>query len=100
MKVKGNEMADARCSCGFTEARDETITDHLLAMFAPEDSRAADGTVHEEWAAALTCSCGLAAGAAAELDAHFIEVFTPGDAIGHDGKKHAPVTAVTPNGDR
>ena len=36
-------MDDSRCSCGFTVSGDETMTDHLLEAFAPDDSRAADG---------------------------------------------------------
>ena len=81
-------MADARCSCGFSEAGDETITDHLLEVFAPEDCRGSDGLVHEEVRPDLTCSCGLVAATAGELDAHFLRVFTPGDLVGRDGRKH------------
>jgi hypothetical protein len=81
-------MDDSRCSCGFTVSGDETMTDHLLEAFAPDDSRAADGLVHEEWAAALTCSCGVAATTAAELDRHFLAAFTPADSIGRDGRAH------------
>src|SRR5712691_8553010 len=84
-------MADARCSCGFTEAGDETITDHLLEVFVPEDCLAGEGTVHEEVRPDLTCSCGLAATTPGELDAHFLQVFTADDLIGRDGGKHESV---------
>ena len=30
MGMKGDNVADVRCSCGFTEADDETIGDHLF----------------------------------------------------------------------
>lgn len=82
-------MADARCSCGFSEAGDETVTDHLLGVFVPEESRASDGTVHEEAWPDLTCSCGLAAATPGQLDAHFLRVFTTGDLVGRDGRRHA-----------
>jgi hypothetical protein len=54
------EMAGARCSCGFTEAAgaDETLTDHLLEVFAAEDGTAADGRVHLEGEVSLFCMCG------------------------------------------
>ena len=62
------EMAGARCSCGFTEAEgaDETISDHLLEVFTPEDDKGTDGRYHLEGAPDLACACGLAAAAAAE----------------------------------
>ena len=41
-------MTDVRCSCGFRESGDEAITDHLLAMFEPQDGRGADGRYHLE----------------------------------------------------
>jgi hypothetical protein len=81
-------MADSRCSCGFTASGDETMTDHLLETFVPDDSRAADGVVHEEWTVALTCSCGVAATTAAELERHFLAAFTPAGSIGRDGRAH------------
>jgi hypothetical protein len=81
-------MRDARCSCGFTEAGDETMTDHLLAVFAPEESRGADGVVLRGMAA-RTCSCGVATTTPAKLDAHFLAMFTPRDATGRDGVRHA-----------
>lgn len=74
-------MAGERCSCGFTETADETITDHLLEAFVPEDCLGSDGRVHAEVQPDLTCSCGLAAATPGELDAHFLRVFTPGDPI-------------------
>jgi hypothetical protein len=64
------------------------MTDHLLETFVPDDSRAADGVVHEEWTVALTCSCGVAATTAAELDRHFLAAFTPAGSIGRDGRAH------------
>jgi hypothetical protein len=81
-------MADTRCSCGFTGTAGETITDHLLEAFVPEDCLGSDGRVHEEVRPDLTCSCGLVAATPRELDAHFLRVFTPGDLIGRDGQKH------------
>jgi hypothetical protein len=71
--------------------RGEAMTDHLLAAFAPDDSRATDRLVHEEWTVALTCSCGVAATTAANLDRHFLAVFTPADQIGRDGRAHRVV---------
>jgi hypothetical protein len=93
-------MADAYCTCGFTEdeAADETISDHLLAVFTPGDDKGNDGRFHLEAEPDLTCLCGLATAMADELDAHFLAVFTPDDGIGHDGKRHAIVTASTRNG--
>lgn len=41
-------MDDVRCSCGFAEARDETIGDHLIEVFAPDDGKGPDGKVHSE----------------------------------------------------
>jgi hypothetical protein len=86
--MRESGMADTRCSCGFTETAGETITDHLLEAFAPEDGLGSDGLVHEEVRPDLTCSCGLAAATPGELDTHFLRVFTPGDLIGRDGQKH------------
>jgi hypothetical protein len=88
-------MPTVECTCGFTETdgTDESIGDHLLEMFAPEDGRAADGLVHLEGEANLFCMCG-AGGSAQELDAHFLTVFTPADSIGRDGEKHQPTSAV------
>jgi hypothetical protein len=86
--MKGTEMTDGTCSCGFTEAAGETIADHLLEAFVPEDCRAGDGAVHEEVRPDLTCSCGFSAITPGQLDAHFLQVFAPGDLIGRDGRKH------------
>jgi hypothetical protein len=84
-------MADVRCSCGFTESGDETLTDHLLDVFVPGDSRAADGQVHEELAATSACACGVATTTPAELDQHFLAAFTPADSVGCDGVRHAQI---------
>lgn len=84
-------MADTRCSCGFTESGDETLTDHFLEVFVPADSRAAEGQLHEELAVTSTCACGVATSAPAELDRHFLAVFTPADSIGRDGVRHEPI---------
>ena len=81
-------MARTRCSCGFTEAGDETITDHLLEVFTPAGCRGSDGLLHEEAFPALTCLCGHAAPTPADLDAHFLVVFTPPDSAGPDGVTH------------
>jgi hypothetical protein len=85
-------MTARQCTCGFTEAdgADETISDHLLEVFAPDDGKAADGLVHLE-GDALSCLCG-AGGSAAELDAHFLAVFTPADSAGRDGASHQAIT--------
>jgi hypothetical protein len=83
-------MASARCACGFSEAGDETIDDHLAEVFTPDDGKGPDGTVHLEWEAALSCRCA-AGGSAAELDAHFLTVFTPADHVGQDGVRHERV---------
>jgi hypothetical protein len=81
-------MADARCSCGFTESGDETISDHLLEVFTPRACRGNDGLLHEEAFPALTCLCGYAAATPGDMDAHFLAMFTPGDATGADGQVH------------
>jgi hypothetical protein len=91
-------MINVRCSCGFTEAGDETIDDHLFEVFAPDDGKGPDGRVHLEGEVALYCLCGEG-GSAPELDAHWVEVFTPADSAGRDGVKHerlAPGTARAP----
>jgi hypothetical protein len=86
-------MTAAKCVCGFTEDEngDETIDDHLIEVFAPEDGRAADGLVHLEGEAVLFCMCGVG-GSVGELDTHFLAVFTPADLIGADARKHEKVT--------
>jgi hypothetical protein len=85
-------MIAQRCSCGFTEtaSTDETIGDHLVEVFAPEDGKAADGRVHLEGPANLFCLCGTG-GSAQDLDAHLLEVFTPADSVARDGVKHERV---------
>ena len=85
-------MTAAKCTCGFTEGLDETMDDHLLEVFAPEDGKGADGLVHLEGAADLFCMCGVG-GSARELDAHFQAVFTPAGLVGRDGIRHEPVAA-------
>ena len=92
--MKGVGMIPAKCACGFTEdeAVDETICDHLIEVFAPEDGRAADGLVHLEGEENLFCMCG-AGGSTYELDTHFLAVFTPPDLIGRDGRKHEKVAS-------
>ena len=80
-------MSDARCSCGFAEAGEETIGDHLIEVFAPDDGKGRDGKVHLEGEASLFCMCG-AGGSATELDDHFLAVFTPADHVGRDGAEH------------
>jgi anti-sigma regulatory factor (Ser/Thr protein kinase) len=75
------------CLCGFTELADETFADHVLAVFTPEDSRGADGRVHDE-AKPLTCCCGFPATSPEELDLHFFHMFVPLNTTGTDGKKH------------
>jgi hypothetical protein len=83
-------VTGVRCACGFTEAGDETITDHLLEAFVPADGMAADGRAHEEGDPAGACLCGAAFAGPRELDAHFIAAFTPSDSVGRDGKRHIP----------
>jgi hypothetical protein len=79
-----------RCSCGFARLEDEEVSDHLLAVFVPEDSLGPDGQIHEE-EELRACSCGFSAASGAELDAHFITVFMPGDCVDRDGVRHSPV---------
>ena len=90
--MKGIGMTPAKCVCGFTEdeAGNETLDDHLLELFAPEDGRAADGLAHLEGKENLFCLCG-AGGSSDKLDVHFLAVFTPPDLIGRDGCKHEKV---------
>jgi hypothetical protein len=86
---KAMTMTAVRCTCGFTEAEGaiETMGDHLLEVFVPEDGKGPDGTVHLEGGVGLFCLCG-AGGTAEQLDAHFLAVFTPPDSVGRDGVKH------------
>jgi hypothetical protein len=41
-------MTAGKCVCGFIEdeAGDQTISDHLLEAFAPEDDKGTDDLVH------------------------------------------------------
>jgi hypothetical protein len=82
-------MTANQCLCGFTELADETLADHLLRVFTPDDMRGNDGQVHQE-GTALACFCGFVANTTGELDQHFSTVFTPDNAIGNDGQKHGP----------
>jgi hypothetical protein len=66
---------------------DEEVSDHLLAVFAPDDSLGPDGQVHEEGELRV-CSCGFSAAFGAQLDAHFLTVFTPDDRLDPDGTRH------------
>jgi hypothetical protein len=88
---KGSDMTGTRCTCGFTEAGDETINDHLLEVFTPEACRGNDGLLHEEAFPALTCLCGLTAETTQEMDDHFLAMFTPAGSAGPDGVVHKPL---------
>ena len=83
-------MTIQRCMCGFTEtnADDETIRDHFLRVFTPEDDKGADGQVHLEGDPELTCLCGFRASTAGELDSHFLEMFVPADRVDSGGVEH------------
>jgi hypothetical protein len=83
-------VVNARCSCGFTEPEgaDETISDHLLEVFPPEDDKGADGRVHLEGDPGLTCLCGFKAGATGELDSHFLDMFAPANRVDPGGIEH------------
>ena len=83
-------MLATRCACGFERLEDEEVSDHLLAVFEPDDAVGADGQVHQEGELRV-CSCGFSAVTRGELDAHFRAVFTPADSIGNDGSKHEPI---------
>jgi hypothetical protein len=85
--MKGNDMIAIQCACGFSELADETITDHLHTVFAPEDMRGHDGLIHDEMTG-LACSCGFGAITADELDEHLLRAFAPDDGIGRDGTRH------------
>jgi len=86
-------MTALQCTSGFTELADETLTDHLLQAFEPEDGRGNDGQGHEE-RDRLTCACGLVAVTAEEFDAHLLKGFTPAGAIGRDDRKHESINAA------
>jgi hypothetical protein len=83
-------MINARCSCGFTEANefDETIADHLLRVFTPDDNRGADRQVHLEGSPGLACLCGFRATTPGELDSHFLEMFVPAGRVDASGVEH------------
>jgi hypothetical protein len=85
-------MTAVKCACGFTESAgaDETITDHLVEVFAPDDGKASDGRVHLEGEVALYCLCG-AGGSVQALDAHLLAMFTPADSAGRDGTRHEAI---------
>jgi hypothetical protein len=83
-------MTAVTCLFGFTELDDETFADHVMAVFAPGDSRGVDGLVHEE-GKPLACCCGFAAITPDELDLHFFHMFVPLDTTGTDGTKHGPI---------
>jgi serine/threonine-protein kinase RsbW len=87
---KGAVMTAAKCLCGFTELADESVTDHLLLVFEPEDRKGTDGLVHEE-GEPLACVCGFAASTPDDLDEHLLKAFTPDDAIGRDGTRHEAI---------
>jgi hypothetical protein len=86
-------MPGARCSCGYNEATgdDETIEDHLLWVFTPEDDKGTDGQVHLEGEAKLACLCGLRASTAGKLDSHFLEVFIPANRVDSGGVEHTVI---------
>jgi len=88
-------MTSQRCTCGFTEANAEreTITDHLLRVFTPEDDKGTDGRIHLEGQPRLACLCGVHASASAELDSHFLQMFTPADQVGPCGVEHKVIDA-------
>jgi hypothetical protein len=85
-------MPTLQCSCGFAETADETLTDHLLEAFTPDDCRGADGQVHEEGELGR-CLCGVAVAAPGALDHHFLTVFGPVGSIGRDDTEHLPADA-------
>jgi hypothetical protein len=90
MSRKAIRMSGQRCTCGFTEPNKEgeTIADHLLRVFTPEDDKGADGRVHLEGEPRLACLCGFQADAPEELDSHFLEMFIPADRVDPGGVEH------------
>jgi hypothetical protein len=93
VRMKGNNVADVRCTCGFTEANgdDETLADHLLWVFTPEDDKDAGVQVHLEGDRELTCLCGFRASKTGELDSHFLEMFVPVDRVDSGGVEHTVI---------
>ncbi len=86
-------MPIARCLCGFAELDDETIADHLAAVFMPDDCVGNDGKVHDELSG-RACACGFFGSSASELEGHLAAAFTPGDGIGLDGREHGVCDAT------
>jgi hypothetical protein len=78
------------CSCGFTPAEDESLTDHLGEMFIPDDDTDEAGRHHAE-TELRTCLCGYVAPDAADLDAHLLAAFTSPGRLDRDGHAHHPV---------
>jgi hypothetical protein len=78
--------------CYERDLADESLTDHMLGVFAPDDATGLDGQVHEE-GQLRACSCGVASATIAGLDAHFISAFTPADHVGRDGARHEAIDA-------
>jgi hypothetical protein len=93
-KRKGDGMTLGQCSCGFTEtaSADETLADHLMEVFAPDDGKGPDGRVHLEGEVPLFCLCGIG-GSVERLDDHLLAVFTPAGGVGRDGHKHERLVA-------
>jgi hypothetical protein len=83
-------MLATRCACGFERLEDEEVSDHLLAVFEPDDALGTDGQVHSEDDNRV-CSCGFSAATGDELDTHFLAVFMPADSVDRDGVHHKPV---------
>jgi hypothetical protein len=97
MSRKATVMTAQRCTCGFTEANPEgeTIADHLLRAFTPEDDKGADGRVHLEGEPGLACLCGFRASVPAELDSHFLEIFIPASRVDSSGVEHKVIGEQT-----
>jgi hypothetical protein len=89
-----NYVTAQRCTCDFTEidGDDETIGDHFLQVFTPEDDKGADGQVHLEGNPALMCLCGFRASTLEELDSHFLEMFVSADRVDANGVEHKVTT--------
>jgi hypothetical protein len=85
-------MTAVACTCGFKDLPDESLLDHMLHVFTPDDATGLDGQVHEE-GPLRTCSCGVTTATTAEMDAHFTSAFTPADHIGRDGTRHEATDA-------
>jgi hypothetical protein len=83
-------MLATRCACGFERLDDEEVSDHLLAVFEPDDAIGTDDQVHQEDDNRV-CSCGFSAAIGDELDTHFLAVFMPADSLDRDGVRHQPI---------